>query len=171
MKQFKLTRKVEPTVTEPQFKIGGHDYPEKFVTFANGLFKELAVEVGNYIVYLHDNKTITSPECFNEFYTDQVFVRNQDTIQVNFKSKTDPYMLLQATYNRQGGAGANKKLTFVVSAGHLHSADQSIISDSIIHSDVCKQDDDVLAVFAPLQKLLTRVSKFLNDLRTLNEYL
>lgn len=170
MKEFKLTRKEIITV-EPTFKIGNADYPQKFVTFANNLFKDLANKIGEYVVALHDSKVITLSECFDTFYIDEVFVRNRDTIQVNFKSKIDPMMLLQTTYNRQGGAISKKKLTFVVSVGKLHSAEQSIISDSIIHSDVCFQTDDVAVELEPLQKLLTKVSKFLNDLQILNEYI
>lgn len=170
MKEFKLTRK-ETIITEPTYKIGNADYPQKFVTFANHLFRDLANKIGEYVVALHDSKVITLPECFDTFYINEVFVCNRDTIQVVFKSKIDPMMLLQTTYNRQGGAIAPKKLTFTVRVSKLHSVEQFIVSDSIIHSDTCLQTDDVAIELEPLQKLLNKASKFLNDLQILNEYI
>ncbi len=170
MKEFKLMRKETITI-EPTFKIGNTNYPQEFVTFANNLFKDLANKIGEYVVALHDSKVITLPECFETFYVSEVFVCDRDTIQVNYKSKSNPMMLLQTTYNRQGEAISKKKLTFVVSVGKLHITEQYIVSDSIIHSDVCFQTDDVAAELEPLQKLLTDVSKFLNDRQILNEYI
>lgn len=170
MKEFKLTRKPQ-TVIEPVYKIGNAEYPQKFVDTANMLFKDLANKIGAYVVHLHDSESITLPECFDAFYVSEVFVRNRATIQVNFKSKSEPYMLLQTTYNRQGGVTAPKKLTFVVSVGRLHSENQSILSDSVIHTDICLQDDNVSIAIEPLQKMMVHVSKFLNDLEILNHYL
>ena len=48
MKEFKLTRK-ETITTEPIFKVGNANYPQKFVTFANNLFKDLANKIGEYV--------------------------------------------------------------------------------------------------------------------------
>ena len=155
---------------EPTFKIGNTNYPQKFVTLATNLFKDLANKIGEYVVTLHDSRVITLPECFDTFYVSEVFVRDRDTIQVNYKSKSDPMMLLQTTYNRQVGA-SKKKLTFVVSVGKLHSAGRYIVSDSIIHSVVCFQTDDVAVELKPLQKLLPIVSMFLNDRQILNDFL
>ena len=170
MKEFKLTRK-ETIPIEPTFKIGNTEYLQKFVTLATNLFKDLANKIGEYVVTLHDSKVINLPECFETFYVSEAFVRDRDTIQVNYKSKSDPMMLLQTTYNRQGGAISKKKLTFVVSVGKLHSAGRYIVSDSIIHSVVCFQTDDVAVELKPLQKLLPMVSMFLNDRQILNDFL
>ena len=67
MKEFKLTRKETITI-EPTFKIGNTDYPQKFVTLATNLFKDLANKIGEYVVTLHDSKVINLPECFETFY-------------------------------------------------------------------------------------------------------
>ena len=168
VKEFKLTRKETITI-EPTFRIGNTDYPQKFVTLATNLFKDLANKIGEYVVTLHDSKVISLPECFETFYVSEVFVRDRDTIQVNYKSKSDPMMLMQTTYNRQDGA-SKKKLTFVVSVGKLHSAGQYIVS-SIIHSGVCFQTEVVAPELEPLQKLLPIVSMFLNDRQILNDFL
>ena len=170
MKEFKLTRKETITI-EPTLKIGNADYPQKFVTLATNLFKDLANKIGEYVVTLHDSKVITLPECFETFYVSKVFVRDRDTIQVNYKSKSDPRMVLLTTYNRQGGTISKKKLTFVVSVGKLHRTEQYIVSDNIIHSVVCSRTDDVAVELEPLLKLLTIVSEFLKDRQILNDYI
>lgn len=168
--EFTLTRKADEK-REPRFDIGIENLPPKFVTHAHDLFTQLATEIGNYVTHLHDSKVITLPQCFGTFHVSQVFVRNRDAIQVNFKSNSDPMMLLQTTYTRQCGASVNKKLTFVVSVGELHSVGQSIIGNRAIHIDTFYQRDEAPVEFEPLQKLVTSVHKFLNDLQVMNEYI